>query len=144
MKKLLLLSFALFSFSSFGQLREITPIQPYGLVKRGPYEVAKIKTPGNGMYILTYLDASYQHIVNYNSIVFDADEKIMNDIYTIFKQQVQAEKNSEKLFGLGDSTIKLVTKKTFGVPYITVYIASRGSVGYLSLNEGEIDKLFGK
>ena len=134
----------LFSFSSFSQLTEIKPTKATGLVKRGPYQIAKLTSPGSDMHLLTYLDAGYQSIDVYNTIMFDADDKVMNDVYTIFKQQLEAEKNTEKSFGLGDSTIKLVTKKALGSPYLVVYIASHGKAGYMNLQSNEVDKLFGK
>lgn len=126
----------LLSFGSFSQ--------SYGLVKRGPYQIAKLSSPGADMHTLTYLDASYQRIDIYNTIIFDATNETMDVIYNTFKEQLSVEKNTEKTISLSDNTIKLVTKKALGNSYLEVWMVHRGRAGYFSLNEKEIDKLFKK
>jgi hypothetical protein len=143
MKKLLVLSLILVSFITNAQLREVTPLNKLGEVKRGGYFITNITYVEKGSYILSYWDASYRTIDVINNISFTATDEELVTLKKLFKNQCSAEKKSEKSFGLGNNTIKLVTERAFGNSGLVVYVASGNKVGFFHINEKELESLFG-
>ena len=144
MKKLLVLFGILISFGVNAQLREVTPLNKLGEVKRGGYFITDITYSEKGSYVLSYWDVSYRTIDVINSIKFTATDDELLTLRKLFKNQCGEEKKSEKSFGLGNNTIKLVTERAFGNSGLIVYITGSGKGGYFHINEKEIDLLFGK
>jgi hypothetical protein len=141
MKNIFLVLLLMFPFFVSAQLREVEALKKIGEIKRGSYMICKITYSNKGDYTLTYWDASYKTIDVFNSINFQATEDELKSVKAIFKNQLSAERNSTKEFGLGDNLIKLITKKAFGVQSLWVYISSSVKSGYFIMNEKELEEL---
>lgn len=141
MKNIILALCLTFPFFLSAQLREVDPLKKIGEIKRGGYNICKITYSNKGDYMLTYWDASYKTIDVWNSINFLATDDELMAVKAIFKNQLSAERNSTKEFGLGNNLIKLVTKKAFGVQSLWVFVSGSAKSGYFIMNEKELEEL---
>lgn len=99
-------------------------------------------TQGTNTYLWSYKNLKYKQLTDIQSISFNATEQEFNSLYDILKNQIAAEKGSEKTMMLGQKSIKIVTEKMMGITSVTIYDISSG--GYFYLTSKQIDQLFGK
>ncbi len=143
-KLLLLLTLTVGTLVSKAQLKSVTPIIVKGMAKRGPYKVAAIYQSDSTSYSLTYWDKSYTAIEVYNDIKFKGNDEMIETLYQMFKNQIDAEKGTENVFQLGSQVLKLKTGKFFGAKIIDVWVEEPLHVGHFELTTQEINKLFNK
>jgi hypothetical protein len=99
-------------------------------------------TQGTNTYLWSYKNLKYKQLTDIQSISFTASEQEFNSLYDILKNQISAEKGTEKTMMLGKKSINIVTEKMMGITSLTIYDISSG--GYFYLTSKQIDQLFGK
>jgi hypothetical protein len=140
MKKVLFFIFLSISINSFSQLKEVEPLKSYGVAKRVGILMSEIQYSTPGEYIWKFNNTEYKTLTSYSYIKFNADEEMMNKLYQIFKEQIEAEKGSKKEFQLGETLVLLKTTRAFGISSLEIYTPK----GTTNLSSKEIDKLFNK
>ena len=148
MKKLLVLSMVLVSLSSYGQLstsgnsKEIgryvdimNPAKSGDLVsyeinnqKEYKWSYVNMENPDGKDFVRTY-------------IKFKGDEKLIDDLYNVLKDQLK-EENRDKPYNLtlGETDLEIVGMKLLGVNQLSI----RTKNSWFYINEKQLNKLFSK
>lgn len=143
-KVLLVLALTVGTLVSKAQLKSVTPITVKGMAKRGPYKVVAIYQSDSTSYSLTYWDKSYTAIEVYSDIKFKGNDQMIETLYQMFKNQIDAEKGTENVFQLGEQVIKMKTGKFLGAKLIDVWVEEPLHVGHFEITASEVNKLFNK
>lgn len=95
-------------------------------------------------YTLTFRNAKYQIVLDYQSIDFDSDGKTLESFYNILKSFFSDEHKKDKeykvQFLLGKELITATNDRTLGMNYLTIFT----NKGYFDLSDKMLDKLFGE
>lgn len=119
-----------------------------GKAKRGGVTIAELYYIGGGdidtTYVIMYSNAKYTTISDYNSILFNGGEDVLNQLYGVIKS-VYAEENKKnkeykKQFMLGKDDVIVSNYRMMGTTSAMIWTDG----GYFYLTEKELDKLFGK
>lgn len=137
--------------SSHAQIKEVQTAK-YEKIGRVPannlafissIEFAKdTSSQGTNTYLWSYNNLKYKQITDIQRISFTASEMEFNSLYETLKNQISAEKGTEKTMMLGQKSINIVTIKMMGIASLTISDISSG--GYFYLTSKQIDQLFGK
>lgn len=148
MKKLLVLSMVLASYVSYGQLstsgnsKEIghysdimNPTKSGDLVsyeinnqKEYKWGYMNMENPNGKDFVRTY-------------IKFKGDDKLINDLYLVLKDQLKDENRNKKYnLTLGETDLEIVGMRILGVNQLSV----RTKNSWFYISEKQLNKLFGK
>jgi hypothetical protein len=148
MKKLIVLGLVLVSVSSYGQLstsgnsKEIghysdimNPAKSGDLVsyeinnqKEYKWSYVNMENPDGKDFVRTY-------------IKFKGDDKLINDLYSVLKDQLKDENRNKKYnLTLGETDLEIIGMRLMGVNQLSV----RTKNSWFYINEKQLNKLFGK
>jgi hypothetical protein len=157
MKKLtLVLTLTLVTLVSSAQLTKLTSrakeikvgqIAPMGVfIAELTYNTNS--TLGDTIYTLTFRNAKYTTLDDFESIEFKADTETINTLYTLFADAFTSDdiKNYEQTISLGDNVVKITGYKAMGIKGVQFYTANKASVVSFMrpINKAQLDNLFGK
>lgn len=147
MKLLVFVSCLLFTSQLFSQIQKTdTPkLIKIGEAKRALFSIAELDYSISGadtIYSITFDNAKYTEIKDVQTITFKETGEVLNSLYQILIEAVDADKGKENTFKLGTEDVMITTGKTMGAKYIYFTIVKSGA--FFNLSKKEINKLFGK
>jgi hypothetical protein len=154
-KLTLAIALTLATLVSNAQLTKMTPSSKetkVGQVKIGFIVIADLSyipnSFGDTTYTLTFRNAKYTTLDDFESIEFKADTETINTLYTLFADAFSNDdiKSYEQTISLGDNIVKITGYKAMGIKGVQFYSANRASVVSFMrpINKTQLDNLFGK
>lgn len=151
MKKVILVGFVLLSVTAQAQITnlEVSKETVIGKVKIALTKYNelsyKVDSEGDTVYIFSYRDKTYKSIEVWDNIYFQGGAQVLQDLYNTLIATLEADKNTEKSFKLGETNVSVISKRSLGTQYLMIYPTKKsGSIGVTDLTKAQLDKLFGK
>lgn len=94
------------------------------------------------VYLIQFDNQKYTSISDIQSVRFKETGGVLNDLYKLLSEAIDAEKGKENAFKLGEEEVLIKSSRMMGVKYIYFYIVKNGA--FFNLTKKELDKLFNK
>ncbi len=138
------------TFMSFGQINmkpktEKVIIGEVGKMPGMPPTAALeyVKGDDENLYTLSYRNAKYSKIIDYNSITFKGDNELINSFYITLLDLINGKVNEELEFNIGDEYLLVKCISNMGVKSLQIHTTDNGTTGFFWLTKKQLDKLFG-
>jgi helix-turn-helix protein len=129
-------------FNAFSQIQEVEreKFELVSEVKAGWLTVAKLSKSSDNNYLLTYADKQYVYTTSYKSLLFNANDEELNQLYNILANLF--DNPEEKQFKLGNEEIAVKVNKNMGVKCLYIFDLNNNS--YFYLTKKQLSKVFSK
>ncbi len=148
MKRMILLfCFTIAINSGFAQLEktEIPPSIKIGAAKRGFISIAQLEYFLSGtdtVYMISFNNLKYTTIKDFQTLHFKETGGVLNSLYRLLSESMDAEKGKEATFKLGKEEILVKSSRMMGGKYIYFYIVNKEA--YFNITKKELDQLFNR
>lgn len=145
--KRLMFPLLLFSINCFSQIQKtsLPDLTKVGEVKSAIIFKADLNyflSNKDTVYIIQFDNQKYTSISDIQSVQFKETGGVLNELYKIMSEAINAEKGKENAFKLGDEEVLIKSSRMMGIKYIYFYKVKNGA--FFNLTKKEIDKLFNK